>query len=131
MRWLFPEQRRRLPHGRAWNIAARTVHIGATGILLGGHVFGVAPGDLWPFLWMAIATGVALVAIEVYPSGHWLHQGCAIAVYVKLGLLGLVPFFWNYRVPILMVVVVIASVGSHAPRTIRHYSVVFRRVMVD
>ena len=37
---LFPSPRRRLPHSRWWNIAARTVHLAATGVLLGGHAFG-------------------------------------------------------------------------------------------
>jgi hypothetical protein len=128
---LFPAEPRRLPHGRWWNIAARTVHLAATGTLLGGHVFAVAPDRLWPFLWIAIASGALLILIELYPSGHWLHQGCALAVYAKLGLLGLVPLFWEHRVPLLLATVALASVGSHAPRWIRHYSIVFKRVMVD
>jgi hypothetical protein len=128
---LFPADRRRIPHARPWNIAARTVHIAATGILLGAHVFDVPADRLWPYLWIAIATGSVLIALEVYPEGHWLHQGCALAVYAKLALLGLVPFFWDSRVPILLAVVVLASAGSHAPRRLRHYSVVFKRVMVD
>ncbi len=128
---LFPEPRRRLPYSRWWNIAARTVHIGATGILLGGHVFGIAAGTLWPLLWVAIGTGAMLIAIEVYPSAHWAHQVCALAVYVKLALLCVIPFAWACRVPILLVVVAIASVSAHAPRRVRHYSLVYRRVMMD
>ena len=128
---LFPADRRRIPHARTWNIAARTVHIAATGILLGAHVFDVPADRLWPYLWTAIATGSVLIALEAYPDGHWVHQGCALALYAKLALLCLVPFFWESRVPILLAVVVVASVGSHAPRRFRHYSVVFRRVMVD
>jgi hypothetical protein len=128
---LFPADRRRIPHTRIWNIAARTVHIAATGVLLGAHVFDVPADRLWPYLWAAIATGSIIIALEVYPEGHWLHQGCAIALYTKLTLLVLIPFFWESRVPILLAVVVLASVGSHAPRQLRHYSVVFRRVMVD
>jgi hypothetical protein len=128
---LFPASRRRIPHGRTWNIAARTVHIAATGILLGAHVFDVPADRLWPYLWIAIATGSVLIALEVYPEGHWLHQGCALALYAKLALLCLIPFFWESRVPILLAVVVFASVGSHAPRRLRHYSVVLKRVMVD
>ena len=126
-----PADTRRIPHARAWNIAARSVHIAVTGILMGAHVFDVPADRLWPYLWTAIVTGSILIALEVYPDGHWFHEGCALALYAKLILLCLVPFFWEFRVPILLAVVVVASVGSHAPRRIRHYSVVFKRVMVD
>ena len=123
--------RRHLPHGRAWDITARTVHIAATGVLLGGHVFGEPASALLPFLWVSIASGVALGAIQMYPSVHWVHQLCALAVFAKLAILCFVPFAWTFRVPILLLVVTIASVGSHAPRRFRHYSVLFKRVMVD
>lgn len=128
---LFPDPRRHLPHARWWNIAARTVHLGATGMLLGGHYAGADVAALYPFLWLAIVSGAAMIVVEAYPSAHWAHQVCAIAVYLKLGLLCLIPWCWDYRVPILLLVVAIASVGAHAPRRIRHYSVILHRVMAE
>ena len=128
---LFPDPRRHLPHSRWWNIAARTIHLAATGTLLGGHVFGAEEAALRPLLWLAIASGGALIALELYPSAHWAHQVCALFVYAKLGALGLVPFLWEQRVPLLIGALVVASVGAHAPRTVRHYSLWFRRVMAD
>jgi hypothetical protein len=128
---LFPDPRRCLRHSRWWNIGARTVHLAATGILLGGHVFGAGAGPLMPLLWVAIASGAVMMAIELYPTAHWAHQVCALFVYAKLGVLCLVPFLWAHRVPLLLAVLVLASVGAHAPRRVRHYSVWFRRVMVD
>jgi hypothetical protein len=128
---LFPEPRRHLAHARWWNIAARTVHLAATGTLLGGHVFGVAPETLYPLLWTAIVTGGVMIAVEVIPTAHWAHQVCAIFVYVKLLILCLVPLLWPYRVPMLLAVLVLASVGSHAPRRVRHYSLWYRRVMAE
>jgi hypothetical protein len=128
---LFPEPRRRTVSGRWVNIGARTVHLAATGTLLGAHVFGVDSVGLVPLLWAAILTGAVMIGVEVYPSAHWAHQVCAAFVYVKLLVLCLIPFFWDFRVPLLLAVVVLASVGSHAPRRIRHYSLVYRRVMAD
>jgi hypothetical protein len=128
---LFPDPRRRLPHSRWWNIGARTAHLAATGLLLGGHAFGAGADTLMPLLWVAIASGAAMIAIEVYPTAHWAHQVCALFVYAKLGALCLVPFLWEQRVPLLLAVVVLASVGSHAPRRVRHYSLWYRRVMAD
>jgi hypothetical protein len=112
-----------------WNVASRTVHLAAISVLLGGHVFGVSPDRLLPWLWVAIATGSALMAIEMYPSIDWLAQGAGLSVLFKLALLLVVPFAWAWRVPILFGVLVVASVGSHMSGRYRHYSVVYHRNM--
>ena len=115
-----------LPYARAWNIALRTSHIGTSGILLGGHVLDVPRERLVVWLLLTIASGVCLTAIEAYPHGRWFHEVRGILVWGKLILLGLAAWQWSYRVPILAVVVVMASVGSHLPRRFRHYSPVYR-----
>ncbi|MBI4561482.1 MAG: hypothetical protein HY724_05510 [Candidatus Rokubacteria bacterium] len=43
-------------------------------------------------------------------------------VLLKLGLLAFVPFAWEHRLPILLGVVAVASVGSHMPARFRHTS---------
>jgi len=126
---LFPNPVRVLPHARAWNIAFRTAHIGATGILLGGHVFDVAEDRLRTILYLCILTGTFLIAIEAYPSCRWFYQGRGVLVLAKLLLLCVIPALWNYRVLILLVVIVIASVGSHMPSRFRYYSFVHRRIL--
>jgi len=128
---LFPDPRRRLPYSRWINIACRTVHLAATGVLLGAHWFGVPAALLSPFLWIAIASGSGMILVEIYPTAHWVHQICALFVYAKLALLGLIPFAWEARVPLLLGVVALAGVGAHAPRRVRHYSIVYRKVMAD
>ena len=128
-RFLFPDPIRSLPHARVWNIAFRTAHIAATGILLGAHVFDVAEERLWTILFSSILTGVGLIGIEAYPSCRWFYQGRGVMVLIKLALLCSIPFFWEYRVPILLVVVVVASVGSHMTSRFRYYSFVHRRVL--
>ena len=50
-------------------------------------------------------------------------------VLTKLAPLCMIPFFWAYRVPILLAVVFLASVGSHMPSRFRYYSFVHRRVL--
>ena len=128
-RLLFPEPVRVLPHARAWNIGFRTAHIAVTGILLGGHVFDIAEERLRLILYVCILTGACLIAIEAYPSCRWFYQGRGVMVLAKLLLLCAIPSLWDYRVPILLVVLVIASVGSHMPSRFRYYSVVHRRVL--
>jgi hypothetical protein len=114
---------------RAWNIAIRTAHIATMGILLGGHAFDVPKADLESSHWWCIGTGLVLVALEAGPRLLWFHQGRGLMVLAKMSLIGMVPFFWDYRLPILLVVVVLASVGSHMPARFRYYSVLRREVI--
>jgi len=129
-RWFLPERMRFLPASRAISIALRTVHLAAFGILLGGHAFGVEAEKLLPSLYLTILSGLGLMALEIYAVGlYWLVLGKGIMVLGKLALLLLIPFFWEARMVLLLLVVVIASVGSHMPAGYRHYSVLHRRVM--
>jgi hypothetical protein len=116
---------------RALNIALRTAHIGAMGILLGGHAFDVPPERLKVSLWLTIGTGVALAAVEAGPRLLWFHQGRGLMTMAKLALLCAVPVAWDNRLPILLTVIVLGSVGSHMPARYRYYSVMYRRVIPD
>jgi hypothetical protein len=128
--WLFPDQIRFLPGARAWSIAFRTLHLAAFGVLLGGHAFAVDAEKLLPSLWLTILSGIGLMALEVYAQGlYWLFLGKGLAVLVKLGLLLAIPFFWEARIWLLLLVVGIASVGSHMPGRYRHYSFLHGRVI--
>ena len=111
------------------NIALRTAHIAAMGVLLGGHAFDVAPESLKLSLSLTIATGLALIAVEAGPRLLWFHQGRGLMTLTKLALICVVPLAWDYRLPILLAVVAIASVGSHMPARFRYYSVIQRRVI--
>ncbi len=128
--WFFPERVRFLPGARAWSIAFRTLHLAAFGMLLGGHAFSVDAEKLLPYLWLTILSGLGLIALEVYAAGvYWLFLGKGIMVLIKLGILLAIPIFWEQRLALLLLVVVIASVGSHMPARFRHYSFVHRRVI--
>lgn len=128
--WLFPDQIRILPAARAWSISLRTLHIAAFGMVLGGHAFAVEAGKLLPWMWVTILSGVGLVVLELYSGGlYWLFLGKGISVLVKLTLLLLIPLFWEQRMPLLLLVVGIASVGSHMPSRFRHYSILHGRAI--
>ena len=101
------------------------------GVLLGGHAFDVGTERLMPVLWLTIGTGVFLIALESGARLLWFHQGRGILVMVKLALICVVPFAWDFRLPILLLVVVIASVGSHMSGRYRYFSVVYREVIPD
>ena len=119
-------------NSRAWNIALRTAHIAAMGVLLGGHAFDLEKSRLLLSLWLTIGTGIALGLLEAGPSLVWFHQGRGLATLAKLGLLCAVPFCWDrwgVRLAILLLVVTIASVASHMPARLRYYSVIHKEVL--
>jgi hypothetical protein len=117
---LFPNPPRRIPRHRALGLTLRTAHLMTFGALLGGHFFDVDPARLMPFLVATIASGVALLALELASTCAWLFMGKGLAVLLKLAMLLMVPLFWDYRVPLLLLVVAVASVGSHMPSRFRH-----------
>jgi hypothetical protein len=128
--WVFPRRMRLLSGSRVMSIALRTLHLAAFGMLLGGHAFGLDADRLLPYLWVTIVSGLGLIALEIYAVGlYWLVLGKGIMVLVKLALLLLIPFFWETRVLLLLLVVAIASIGSHMPARCRHYSLLHRGVI--
>ena len=116
---------------RGWNIAIRTAHIATMGILLGGHAFDVPKAELVVSFWCCMGTGIVLLALEAGPRLLWFHQGRGLMTMTKLALIGSVPFFWDYRLPILLVVVAIGSVGSHMPARFRYYSILHGEIIRD
>jgi hypothetical protein len=111
-----------VPGHRAISIALRTAHLASFGTLLGGHVFDVDHSRLLPFLFATVITGAALIALELASTCAWLFMGKGVTVLLKLLVLAMVPLFWEHRISVLLVVVVIASIGSHMPSRFRHYS---------
>lgn len=118
-----------IPHERLWNVALRTVHLMAFGLLLGGHAWEVEADRLLAALWVTVLSGAALMGLELVKSLEWLFLGKGVMVLAKLALLLLVPVFWEARLPLLLAVVGVASVGSHMPARFRHYSLLRRRVL--
>jgi hypothetical protein len=116
-------------NARFWNIALRTAHLAAMGILLGGHAFDVPRSQLVAALWWTVGTGIALGAVEAGGRLLWFHQGRGLMTLAKLALVAVVPCFWDYRLPILLVVLALASVGSHMPARFRYYSFVYGKVI--
>jgi hypothetical protein len=101
----------------------------AISVLVGGHAFSAPVSALRPLLYLAIATGVSMMLLEAGPSLHFIFEGWGLLLLAKLVLLCCIPFAWKQRLPILLVVTAIASIGSHMPARFRHYSLLYRRVI--
>lgn len=122
---MTPTSKRAIPHARVCSIAFRTLHILAISILVGGHAFNAPAEPLRPLLYVAIVSGTGMAFIEAYPSFQSLLQGWGLLTLSKLALLCVIPFAWRYRFPILVVVLIVGSVGSHMTKRLRHYSLLY------
>lgn len=115
---------------RGISVALRTLHLASFGILLGGHAFAIEADRLIPTFYLTLASGIGLMGVEVYMNGlQWFFLGKGASVLLKMAILLAVPLFWGHRVILLLLVVVVASVGSHMPSRYRHYSFLHGRVL--
>ena len=129
---LFPAQPRTFPYRRTIRICLRTLHILTTGVLLGGHMFDQPPEVLLAWLWGSIVSGLLLFATDLHASCAVLIELRGMAVFVKILLLLLVPFMWEFRVPLLIASLIIGAVSSHIPRTYRHRLLFLKdKIVVD
>ena len=107
----------------------RTLHVLAVSAYYGGHVFSVANDRLMPALTAVLATGSLFMLFEISRAPVWIHQLRGVGTFLKLALLVSTAVFWEQRVLILSLIVVIGVLISHAPRRFRYYSVLERRVV--
>ena len=119
---LFPSSPRVLPYNRGISIGFRTLHLLASGLLVGGHAFGAEPQRLIGLLYLTVGSGLGLILLELYRSCDWVYQGMGLLVIVKTVITVLAGVWWEQRVPLLCLVVALGSVGSHMPASYRHYS---------
>jgi hypothetical protein len=118
-----------LPGVRALRTGLRTAHIIATAALYGGHVYGVAAERLLPALVATVATGGALMALEVFRVPVWLVQVRGVATLVKLALVASVAVFWDLRILLLTLALAIGVVVAHMPGRWRYRSLLHGRVV--
>jgi hypothetical protein len=107
----------------------RTLHLIAFGAFYGGHLFNVEKEALFPALVAVVGTGVAFLLFEVWRAPVFLIQIRGFATYAKVALLAATPWFWDQRVAILTVIVIIGGFVSHAPSKIRYYALFEGRVV--
>jgi len=123
-----PPQTKRPGWSRALDILLRTGHIGVVGVLLGGATFQAPSLAVHHYAWWVVLTGLGLVATELHHSLRWPHEGrglMALAHMLPLVLLHLWPALC---VELLWVALVIGAIGSHMPRSWRHWSLVYGKV---
>jgi hypothetical protein len=109
---------------RAIRTTLRTAHLLAFGALYGGHVYSLPAQRLWPALLATVASGGALMALEIYRTPVWLGQIRGVATLVKIGLVAAIAVYWESRLWLLTAAAIIGAVVSHMPGRFRYYSFV-------
>ncbi len=120
-----PAQPRDFPYRRTVRILLRSAHIFATGTLVGGYIFIQPAATLIPWLWGSVVTGILLLATDLHAGVAVLREVRGVAVIAKVVLFMLIPVFWEARVPLLVVILLIGAVSSHLPKRIRHRVLIF------
>ncbi len=124
---LFPESSRSFPGQRWISISLRTLHlIGLSGTGYGflgdGSYF-----DWKAFLLLTIASGMAMMLISIWNNGIWLLQLRGQIILLKLVLLGLVFVQPQFHAALFIAVLALSGFISHAPGSIRYYSILHAR----
>ena len=101
----------------------RTLHLlGMAG--LGGGYFYAAADEAWlSFLYLTLASGAALMLLSIWSNGIWLVQMRGHAILLKVFLLVLMLVWPEQRMLLLVAVIVISGLISHAPGDVRYYSI--------
>lgn len=120
-------QTRRLPGVRPMRTTLRTAHLIAFAALYGGHVFGVAPERLRWALVATVASGATLMGLEMYRAPFWILQVRGLATFAKIALVAAVAVWWDARVWLLTLAIIIGGVVAHMPGRFRYYSVLHGR----
>jgi hypothetical protein len=114
---------------RTLRTTLRTLHVLAFGAYYGGHVFHVSTERLFPALVAVVVTGGLFALFEIWSNPVWLHQLRGVCTYIKIVLLASAALFWEQRIWILTLIVVLGVVAAHAPSRFRYYSLLHRRVI--
>ena len=112
-------------------ISLRSLHLLSVAGVGGGVLFGLEK-DLWlNYWWLAMATGGLMMLMDIISNPVWIIQVRGLVVIFKLVLLAFLGRYPDWDVPLLIVIIIISAVISHAPGNLRYYSFYHKRVILS
>lgn len=114
---------------RSVDIVVRTAHIGAMALLVGGHHFDAASGSLRPWHLLTALTGMALLASEASHSRHWVYQARGLVTLAHVAAVAAIVVAPDMARGAIAAALIIGSIGSHLPRSVRKWSLRDRRIV--
>ena len=97
----------------------------------GGILFGLEKSLWLNYWWLAVGTGILMMLIDVISNPVWLVQIRGVTVFVKLALLVMMVMFPAWDSTLLVMIIIMSSVISHAPGKLRYYSVCHKKVIIS
>jgi uncharacterized membrane protein len=104
-------------------ISLRTLHLLSVAGVGGGILFGLDRGLWASYWWLALVSGALLMLIDIVSNPVWVVQVRGIVIFAKLlllVLLGTDPVLDRW---LLIAVIVMSAIISHAPGSLRYYSI--------
>lgn len=105
------------------NILLRTAHLVGVAGVGGAFLYQVPPSAWKPYLALIIVSGTAMLLLDIWSNARCLLQVRGIATLVKILLLS-ISAVAGMQAHILIAVIVISGVISHAPAKVRYLSLV-------
>lgn len=108
-------------------ITLRTLHlIGVAGLGAGFFYSGV--DNAWhSYFYLTLGTGLILTLLSIWSNGLWLLQLRGQLILLKLLLLLMAMVLPSIKFELVLLLIVLSSVVSHAPGDVRYYSLYHRR----
>lgn len=117
---------------KRWSkISLRTLHLLSVAGVGGGILFGLEK-ELWDsYWWLAIVSGGLMMLMDMVANPVWILQVRGVAIILKLLLLLLMLDYPEWGSFILILIIVMSAVISHAPGKLRYYSLYHRCVITS
>lgn len=112
-------------------ISLRTLHLLAVAGVGGGILFGLDKGLWLNYWWLAMLSGGLMMLIDIISNPVWIVQLRGLVIFFKLILLALIGSLPAWDGFLLVIIIIISSVISHAPGKLRYYSVYHRKIITS
>ena len=106
--------------GRRWLVVMlRAGHIaGVVGV--GAGLLAQPGGAATGFVWLMVASGLAMAALDAWSNPVWLHEYAGLSLLAKFALLGWFLADESARPTLFWSILVFSVIFAHAPASFRH-----------
>jgi hypothetical protein len=102
-------------------ISLRAVHVLAVALLTGGAASGASLEALTPWVLATFATGLVLLAFDLFATCVFLVQVRGLVVFLKLAAFIAMIALGDLDARVLGALIVVSVMSSHAPSRVRYF----------